>query len=690
MLKQVLSRAAKVPMSTSLAAETIRALVVLPRPDDPAVLHTFVTLARRDAAAVSEAVKKLKIDAAAADHGRRLAVLCRTLSVARGTDEVVWQQLQESLHAGLAAGAWRPLDVRDALRGVARWGTYRRDTLPAAADRYAAMKAPYAEAGPLGDLALGLTALPESKEATALHAISQRLVLIADKAPGSTFGAVCKSFVRTRFKDPALLAVVLQQLPRITPQLRGTDATAVLAWWALHDYNSLATLLEVPPDTTGAGRRAAAAALDSNAAIAAVQDKFNALLKTAVAEMPDDVDGIVSLLRCLTALSEEQWIAVSAAVDEALEAAAVMSQELLAAGEKSIGVEDLTALMPRFFRAVRDRPGRLMPHEAAVSTMAAFADHAATRAEELVAHESSPYFIVTCLLGAPGDPPPKECRRAATEILLEAKAQEAALPTLQTFRYILSYGDHKDFDRRILGYLRRNFASTLEGIPLVQLCTGLRCFAVAALDGTAAGEGALSEAEQTKETQELHDFINDVAVALERRNFAYDMRLLLALCALPCDPRSAGYPCDRRDPRAPDGAPRPPLCRRAGPQSIPTGRVRSGAGFHRANGRGKGRTAGVGPPVLDGRGGLWSGDQRAGGKAFRVDEGQRPVEHHPATHARRAEARRDSEGRGECAARRREGAREAGRPVREAAAGGPSRQRAADLRAVRRARHQTG
>lgn len=517
MLTALLRRAPAVHMTQPIAAEALRAMLLLRdgSGDEAALEAAFIGVSKRQMPAVNDALSKIKVDHTRAEHGHRVAMMCACLTRMR-CDEIVWQGVTHHVVSGLNAGVWPTREVRSMLLATARWGVYPTSTLPPAVEKYVGSKASHADQLSLVDLAQSLSALTENHSSSVHHAIVQRLALLADVATPGTLGGVCRGLLRARFKDGDTMSVVKGQLQRIVAGLDEAGALGVLGYWALHDYSGTMPVT-IPENAT---RREAQEAAAINSQATQTQALLADLLRKNVEELSDNVGSLTSLLRSLRALSTDQWLAVTDAADSALEAAAIFCQELLAAEDAAqLGAEDLCALMPKFFQAVRDRPARLMPLEAAPLAMDAFARHAAGRAEDLMAHESAPFFLVTCLLGAADTH--EACREGAISLLLEAKEQDLALPTLQTFRFMLAFADSGSFDPRLTGYLRHSFGLTLQGIPLVQLVTALRCLVIAEKDCRSEGDERVA----------LDDFLTDVGILLKHGEHVFDVRLTLALGA---------------------------------------------------------------------------------------------------------------------------------------------------------------
>jgi hypothetical protein len=480
--------------------EALKAMAMLRdgRGDDAPVAAAFVALARRDMSAVNDALQKLKVDPRVEGHGHRVALLAGALTQLK-CDEVVWQGVMRNIEAGLAAAAWRPREVQEILRKVGHWGVYPVATLPQCVERYAASRVTGASVREAVDVAAALCAISETMRSPMMLVTAQRAVVLMGGFGGRQLGGLCRPFARAKFQDDELCrAVVGAATAAAVGEMSAWDAAAVLAFWGQHAF--LGFDIEAEADDVAAARAAAA---------------MEALLTRAAGCLAPDAELLISLLRTVALLARDQWLAIGKPVDGVLVAAAAQCEALLAA-DASIDIETLSVLMPKFFTAVSKRPSRLMPSKALEAGLIAFAEHIIGRVEDMVSAEVPPFSMVPALLAASV---PARCHEAATAILAEASAQDVPLPTLQTFRFLLALGDVKGFTPDVMPYLWKSFAMTVEGCPLVQLCTALMCLARAEAMHPAAGD----------EREELDTILGDVVAALAKGGFSYDVMSLLCV-----------------------------------------------------------------------------------------------------------------------------------------------------------------
>ena len=170
-----------------------------------------------------------------------------------------------------------------------------------------------------------------------------------------------------------------------------------------------------------------------------------------------------------------------------------------------------------------------LPNEVhlAFAKMAAFVEK---HVEAIVDDDSPPFGLIPNMFTAGTD----RTRRCALAIISEAAAQGIYFPTVQTYRFLLELADHNLFERRALFHLRRQFAISAEGIPMIQLVTALRCF-VRGKDAltaqVASGELEVEEEVEIEEDLEhLQDFLQfcDEAIAKQLSAGGLDVRCTLA------------------------------------------------------------------------------------------------------------------------------------------------------------------
>jgi len=158
------------------------------------------------------------------------------------------------------------------------------------------------------------------------------------------------------------------------------------------------------------------------------------------------------------------------------------------------------------------------------------ADFIEKHVEAIVDDDSPPFGLIPNMFTAGTD----RTRRCALAIISEAAAQSIYFPTVQTYRFLLELADHNLFERKALHHLRRQFAISADGIPMVQLVTALKCFVrgkQSLMAQVSSGElDVEEEVEIEEEVEHLQDFLQfcDETIAKQLSAGGLDVRCTLA------------------------------------------------------------------------------------------------------------------------------------------------------------------
>mgnify|MGYP001561545502 FL=1 len=541
MLQRLLRRATAVTFERRYAGETLKAIAALQGPGFVDLDHSnaFATISS-NVAALADAVETLRMDPAVPEDGRRLAFVCHCVTQSSGFDEAVWQQLMRRFEDGLVAAKWEPGMVRTAATAASRWGVYP-PTLPAAVEQYIAAKVSYASALELVHLANALAAFSELlPSSSTLLTICQRAIVATDQPhlPPSTivrvWGTISRHASRGKCRDLEVYRSLLRHIPTISRSADARCAASMLALAALHHFlppeegPNVGVAMILPPsqsfDAWDAASSPAKAATDGGAAAGISSSSDNhyevirTLLTTVASTLVPDAEVLIVVLRSLLDMPKRVWLChCGTEMDLVLSAISRQSQALLMR-RPFLPVEALVGLMPKFFSLIERRPLQVAASPIIAVGAGAFCEHITLRQEELISHQDSPpFFLVPGLLGS-SLPQAHQC---AVQLVREAALQQIALPTLQTFRFILLFTDAKAFDVDVQRYLRQAFALSTTGIPLIQLCTAVRCFAqaVEAMDLAAQSTGGDVVPAFTDDA-ERQSFLIDVVATYKRQGYA--------------------------------------------------------------------------------------------------------------------------------------------------------------------------
>lgn len=150
-------------------------------------------------------------------------------------------------------------------------------------------------------------------------------------------------------------------------------------------------------------------------------------------------------------------------------------------------------------------------------------------AEQIVSDENPPFSLIPHLLDSPFSFV-KEC---GVHVLSELSKQAVHIPSLQTFRFLLLLGNNRVQEKAVLKYLRSQFARTSADIPIVQLCSALKCFIpvlaipVRKTDEKLEVEVAVQLELEDEETETFFRYIKEVV--LKNVAVGVDLRCVMAI-----------------------------------------------------------------------------------------------------------------------------------------------------------------
>lgn len=171
----------------------------------------------------------------------------------------------------------------------------------------------------------------------------------------------------------------------------------------------------------------------------------------------------------------------------------------------------------------------MLPSEVTLA-FAKIAEFIEKHLEVIVSDDNPPFGLIPNMFTA-ATPRTRQC---ALAIISEAASQSIYFPTVQTYRFLLELADNNLFERKALLHLRRQFAISAEGIPMIQLITALKCFVRGqkALEAmVATGElDVEEEVEIEEDIEHLQAFLqfSDEAVSKTLSTGGIDVRCTLA------------------------------------------------------------------------------------------------------------------------------------------------------------------
>lgn len=440
------------------------------------VQAAFVKLCRTDVAAMADVLQGgySLIDPRLPHHGKALAMLAYSLPKA-DCDEALWEKVVKLCEAGLQGGTWHPQDLRSALHQISYWGAYS-PTLVCAVESYVASRLRACGERDLAVLVQMLASFTELHKCPLFREIALRTVQLIDACSTYTLSTLVQCLTKVLyFSDVALADALAAQ------GLRFAEDCDVHG--AAHMFVFL----------TGVAEESKGQWMD--------EDVFKCLTERLIDGEGLDVNTTMSLCKAIKHFPKKHRKALR---DELHQLVLLVSREahgILTTSGSDGGLSDepnldvLQAFISRYLRVVersaldaekqeegKDKQQSLDSSNGAENEASETSDIATAlstiakiindRVEDIVSAESPPFGLIPNLLAAPHE----ETRLCALSIMREAALQNVNYPTLQTYRFLLALGDHKFSDKRVFRHLRNQFALTVKGIPMIQLCAALKCF----------------------------------------------------------------------------------------------------------------------------------------------------------------------------------------------------------------------
>jgi hypothetical protein len=495
--------------------------------------QAFKNIAGKDRSLVPEAMARTRVDPNDPIHGAGVAFLATVIPQLGQPDERCWESVVKSAELGLGVGKWHSGDCRRLVHAVARWGVYPKRTFPAAVERYVTRSVAQVDQSDLANLSAMLTGLTETYGSPLVHSVAQRAIVLAGSLSPDTIGLLARQWVRAQYKNSDAVGALANQIGRIGSDLDLFQAVALFSLLVTHKEHCKKELL--------------------------------AILTIQIAERIEeaDVETIVLLLKGMSSIADDarnlidaEWAILLNSVSDqtkdllrqAIKEKTKSDSKSLAEKEKEMklkassnspqttqpsplaeSVEVATMLITRYFALMSRRSTQQTLSAAVTECLHAFADFVTAAAEDFVSDENPPFSVINPLLAMEVEP---KCVEAGVTLLRESALQDVPLPTLNIFRYILSLCEQGIADREINEYLRTSFIATCDHIPIVQLCTAMKCFAITenSLYG-AENQGKLEAAgdEIDDDGKSSRDIFLDQIESVVRLHSGKDMRALLHL-----------------------------------------------------------------------------------------------------------------------------------------------------------------
>ncbi|CUG90141.1 Hypothetical protein, putative [Bodo saltans] len=478
---------------------------------------SFVRLCRRDVALVNDVMQRQPtVDVTQAKDGRAVNLLAYSLPKAN-CDEVLWEQLVRLTERGCLAGQWAPWDLKGILSQIGYWGAYPK-SLIASVESYVAARVRTCSESDLSILALMLSSFHELHKSKLFVDVASRAVVLSEHLSAGSISRLVTALLRAQHTTQCeeLVKAFQSQGIRFAEDCDLHGAVMMFCY-----------LATVSSQRGGVS----SSVLDSDVLKCVVERIVSDDSSSTSNEGSDDgssgsgggldIQSIMQLAKALKDFPKDRRRDVRSELDELLQYVSREVNGILTAPSTLGGLFDsnnldlIQAFLSRYLQLVSldrralkkhlqeeeekrkrdptlgnteedefgmdDEGGedaaaaaqqRAAPHKEVISTLQTIATFVEQRVEELVSSENPPFSLIPRLLHCPAP----EARNAALMILRETALQNISLPTLQTYQFLLALGDYKLVDKRVYRHLRNQFAQTVSGIPMIQLCAALKCF----------------------------------------------------------------------------------------------------------------------------------------------------------------------------------------------------------------------
>lgn len=504
--------------------EVARGIIALSHQFDSQELKKVVVplrkFGRRDPALLTSSLDIPSLNIESSSDGRQLALLLRVMPPSY-RDEAFWKPVVQVVSHALALKEWKVEDCQWLVNSVTRYGDVNDDFYLALSE-YLAYQIEKGTPDEIPHLFMILSSVTRLRDSDLMLKACNKAAA-AEELSVSSIGQICYCLNRALYVHHNLAISIQEEADRIAESSDLFTAVNVFYFIARHESQHINTeSLQWLAESLLTGE------MDRDTVITVC---------TALSVLPKHVR------RSMHQELLEIIIYLSGQVQELLELSVA---EGGVKGERSMDM--LQTFVSKFLHLSKCILPPETEGEGGPSTSVVLPDeyHAACEkcavyvqenVELLVADENPPFSLVPHLL----DSPNRAVRESGVSILREMGKQAAHIPSLQTFRFVLLMGDHKLSDRMVFKYLRNQFAKTSTDIPIVQLCTALKCFtpglagyasekATTIAEGDAARRLVEQEVEQELEEEQTQAFFRYVKETLIKNvALGVDFRCIIAV-----------------------------------------------------------------------------------------------------------------------------------------------------------------
>lgn len=515
-------------MSTEDILEASRGIIALsPLFDLHGLKKLIVPLkrfGRRDPLLFLSAVNVSNLDGSSWSDGRILGTVVRALPPSY-KDEVFWKSVIEVVHKGLLQKVWNISDCHWMVKAINNHGGFDDAAVVDALSSYIKH---HIEQGPPDEVHfqfMVLNSVPALRKSDLLLQACNKAISLENLSV-SSIGLICYYLNRLLYVHHNLVIAIQEDADRIAES--GDLFTAVNVFYFISRHESQHINIE---SLQWLSESLLTAAMDCETVIT-VCNALSALPKPIRRQMGQE---IVELIVYLSGQVIEL-------LDLPVSEGGISGEQLM---------DSLQTFLTKFFRlskillapitsdgSVEDSVVPQLPDEyyAGCEKCAILVQK---NIENLVCNENPPFSLLPHLL----DSPSSAVQECGVALLREMAKQAYHIPSLQTFRFVLLLGDHKLADKTVFKYLRNQFAKTSNDIPIIQLCTALKCFApgLAGLSGSSTGELSIeSQVEKALEEEQTQAFFRYVKETVVKSvGVGIDFRCIMAivetLLKLGCD-----------------------------------------------------------------------------------------------------------------------------------------------------------
>lgn len=479
---------------------------------------------RRDPTLLTSALDLATLDVTSNRDGRLLGTLLRVVPPSY-KEETFWSTAAEVGHQGLLHKVWGISDCYWIVKGVEKYGKIDEEPWRTSLSEYLKHHIEKGLPDEVPFQFMILNCVPSLRKSDLLLQACNKATILENFSV-SSIGLICYYLNRLLYVHHNLVIAVQEDADRIAESGDLFTVVNVFYFIARHEPQHISTeSLQWLAESLLTGAMDSETVITICGALSVLPKQIRRKMRQEIMELIVYLSGQVMELLDLPVAEggikgEQSMDSMQTFISKFLH----LSKTLPSPGEPEEGVEHGTEIrLPDEYFAACEQCA-LLVHQ---------------NVENLVSHENPPFSLLPHLL----DSPSRTVQESGVALLREMAKQAYHIPSLQTFRFVLLLGDHKLADKAVFRYLRNQFAKTSLDIPIVQLCTALRCFApglASPVEDSREEPSVEEQVEKSLEKEKTEDFfrhvkeivIKNVAVGID---FRCTIAIVETLLRLGCD-----------------------------------------------------------------------------------------------------------------------------------------------------------